>query len=207
MLKQRQFIQANARWLNEMLVVYFCSLGPFLSQISLLGIETITSSLEHRVYVLTRTELHPHGWSGVCLGPQRYGRCKHASRNELSMGFLKPLCFTWNHRQDTDTGGKKVFSQIFLCTRYRQVKGNIYHFSCSTRDWAWHHSCPDHSCLARLLGEEHNCLIPGMMQVWNNAGLEHLLPAWWNWERWWLYHLGSSCLLQCPGTQPCTFTG
>lgn len=61
MLKQHQFIQADARRLNERLVVFFCSLCPFLSQISLLGIETITSALEHHVYLLTLTELHPHG--------------------------------------------------------------------------------------------------------------------------------------------------
>lgn len=109
-LKQHQFIQANARWLNEMLVVFFCSLGPFLSQISLLGIETITSALEHHVYVLTLTELHPHGWSGICLAPQRNARCKHVSRNKLSRVASKPLCFTWNHGQDTE---KKISLKYF----------------------------------------------------------------------------------------------
>lgn len=166
MLKQHQFIQADARWLNEMLVVFFCSLSPFLSQISLLGIETITSAPEHHVYLFTLTELH--GWSGICLAPQRYARCKHASGNKLSMGFSKPLCFTWNHGQKQ---GKKTVSQIFLCTTYRQVKGIIYHFSCSTWDWAWHHSCPDQSCPAWLPREGHSCLIPGVMQVWNHTAL------------------------------------
>lgn len=76
--------------------------APFLAQISLLGIETITSALEHRVYVLTLTELHPHRWSGICLAPQRRARCKYVSRNKLSTVPLKPLCFTWNHGQDTE---------------------------------------------------------------------------------------------------------
>lgn len=112
MLKQHQFIQADARWLNEMQVVFFCSWSPFLSQISLLGIETITSALEHHVYLLTLTQLHPHGWSGVCLALQRYARCKHASGNKLSMCFSKPLCCTWNHGHDTGMEGKKSLSNI-----------------------------------------------------------------------------------------------
>lgn len=56
-------------------------------------------------------------------------------------------------------GGKKA-SKIFLWTRYRQVKGIIYPFSCSSWGWAWHHSCPDHSCWAGLPGEGHSW-------VWN----------------------------------------
>lgn len=162
MLKQHQFIQADARWLNEMQVVFFCSWNPFLSQISLLGIETITSTLKHLVYLLTLTELHPHGWSGVCLALQRYARCKHASGNKLSSGFSKITVLHFKSRTRYRHGGKKSLSNI-----------SVHHIG------RWRHhlplqllqSCPDQSCPAGLPGEGHKCLIPGVMQVWNHAAL------------------------------------
>lgn len=194
MLKQHQFIQADARWLNEMLVVFFCSLSPFLSQISLLGIETITSALEHHVYLLTLTELHPHGWSGICLPPQRHARCKHASGNKLSTGFSKPPCFIWNHRQDTDTGkGKKSLLDISVHQIQAGREG---------------HHLPLQLLHRRLGLAQFLPRLPGKgttagSQVWCRSGITDL------------WHLSAETgtgddfitgLLQCSGTQPCTFT-